>query len=91
MERPNIIARTGSNIVYHGPAYALLDHDDKGMPPAVAAELKRHSGLWPALLTVLPALKDIARVARLSTSAGLSRSDTGEQIPGSNGLTFIWR
>src|SRR5438034_2371218 len=25
--RPDIIARTGSNLVYHGPAYALLDYD----------------------------------------------------------------
>ena len=30
--RPDIIARTGSNIVYHGPAFALLDFDSKGMP-----------------------------------------------------------
>ena len=39
--RPDIIARTGANIVYHGPAFALLDFDSKGMPAAVAAELKR--------------------------------------------------
>ena len=37
--RPDIIARTGANIVYHGPAFALLDYDSKGMPAAVAAEL----------------------------------------------------
>ena len=30
--RPDIIARTGANIVYHGPAFALLDYDSKGMP-----------------------------------------------------------
>ena len=46
--RPDIIARTGANIVYHGPAFALLDYDSKGMPAAVAAELQRAGGFWPA-------------------------------------------
>ena len=54
--RPDLIARTAANIVYHGPAFALLDYDTKGMPATVAAELQRHGGFWPALLTVLPAL-----------------------------------
>ena len=31
------------------------------MPAAVAAELQRAGGFWPALLTVLPALGDVAR------------------------------
>ena len=84
--RPDIIARTGANIVYRGPAFALLDFDSKGMPADVAAELKRRSGFWGALLTVLPALGDVARVTRRSTSAGLSRSDTGEALPGSDGV-----
>ena len=84
--RPDIIARTGSNIIYHGPAFALLDYDSKGMPTAVAAELKRVGGFWDALLTVLPALKDTAHVTRHSTSAGLSRADTGEALPGSDGV-----
>ena len=39
--RPDIIARTGSNIIYHGPAFGLLDYDSKGMPAVVAGELKR--------------------------------------------------
>ena len=84
--RPDVIARTGANIIYHGPAFALLDYDSKGMPTAVAAELKRAGGFWGALLTVLPALKDTARVTRRSTSAGLSRADTGEALPGSDGV-----
>ena len=42
--RPDIIARTGANIVYRGPAFALLDFDSKGMPAAVAAELERAGG-----------------------------------------------
>ena len=53
---------------------------------AVAAELKRAGGFWGALLTVLPALKDAARLTRRSTSAGLSRADTGEALPGSDGV-----
>jgi len=57
--RPDLIARTGANIVYHGgqPAFALLDYDSKGMPTAVAAKLERAGGFWDALLTVLPNLK----------------------------------
>ena len=86
VERPDVIARAGANIIYHGPAFALLDYDSKGMPAAVAAELKRAGGFWDALLTVLPALKDTARVTRRSTSAGLSRADTGEALPGSDGV-----
>ena len=43
-------------------------------------------GFWPALLTVLPALGNVARVMRRSTSAGLSRADTGEALPGSDGV-----
>ena len=84
--RPDLIARTGANIVYHGPAFALLDFDTKGMPAGVAAELQRLGGFWPALVTVLPALGDVARVTRRSTSAGLSRADTGEALPGSDGV-----
>jgi hypothetical protein len=84
--RPDTIARTGSNIIYHGPAFALLDYDSKGMPTAVAAELKHAGGFWHALLTVLPALKGTAHVTRHSTSAGLSRADTGEALPESDGV-----
>ena len=58
----------------------------RGCRPAVAAELKRAGGFWGALLTVLPALKDAAHVTRRSTSAGLSRADTGEALPGSDGI-----
>jgi hypothetical protein len=34
----------------------------------------------------LPALGDVAHLLRRSTSSGLSRSDTGEELPGSDGL-----
>jgi hypothetical protein len=84
--RPHIIARTSANIVYQGSAFALLDYDTRGMPPAVAAELKRLGGFWPAVLSVLPALGGLARVTRNSTSSGLSRSDTGKALRGSNGV-----
>jgi hypothetical protein len=86
--QPNIIARTGNDIIYRKgqPAFALLDYDTKGMPDDIAAELKRRGGFWEALVSVLPALRDVARVVRRSTSAGLSRSDTGGQLAGSDGL-----
>jgi DNA polymerase I-like protein with 3'-5' exonuclease and polymerase domains len=84
--RPDIIARTASNIVYHGPALALLDYDSKGMPPALAAELKRAGGFWDALKKVLPRLNGVALLTRRSTSAGLSRADTGEALPESDGV-----
>jgi hypothetical protein len=86
--QPDIIARTGDDIIYRKgqPAFALLDFDTKGMPPHVVAELKHLDGFWEAMLSVLPALRDVARVVRRSTSAGLFRSDTGEQLRGSDGL-----
>src|SRR4029079_15476185 len=43
-------------------------------------------GFWGALKTVLPGLDNLARRTRSSTSAGLSRSDTGVAIPGSDGI-----
>jgi hypothetical protein len=84
--RVDLIARTNDNIVYHGPAFVLLDFDTKGLPPSVRDELDRHGGFWPALLTVLPELDSLARMTRSSTSAGLSRVDTGQEIPGSDGV-----
>jgi hypothetical protein len=84
----DLIARTKDNIVYREgqPAFALLDFDTKGMPDGVVAELKCLGGFWVSLLSVLPTLRDVARVMRPSTSAGLLRSDTGERLPGSDGL-----
>lgn len=86
--RPGIIARTGGYIVYRPgqPAFALLDFDTKGMPPAVANRLEELGGFARALRTVLPELAGTARLYRRSTSAGLSRTDTGDQIPSSNGV-----
>jgi hypothetical protein len=86
--QPNVIARTSADIVFRKekPALALIDFDIKGMPPELAAEMKRLGGFWPTLLSVLPPLRAVAHVSRCSTSAGLFRSDTGEQLPGSGGL-----
>ena len=49
------------------------------------AELQRFGGFWPALLSAIPGLSGAGRVARRSTSAGLYRTDTGVQLPGSGG------
>ena len=82
-----IIARTGQDLVFHQAEHALVlfDHDRKGMPAAVAATLRQHGGFWPALVTVLPALADVARLVRASTSAGLYHGETGAELPGSEG------
>jgi hypothetical protein len=84
----DLIARTADDVVYRDgkPAFALIDTDAKGMPSAVADEIERIGGYWAALLTVLPDMGDVARVERRSTSSGLSRSDTEEQLPGSDNL-----
>jgi hypothetical protein len=81
----DIIARTAEDLVYRDgqPAFALLDTDAKGMPDAIAARIEQAGGVWQALLSVLPELEGVARIERRSTSSGLSRSDTKEQLPGS--------
>jgi hypothetical protein len=84
---PNLIARTSEFIGYQAgqPALALIDVDTKGMPVAVHARIEAAGGYWAALCSVLPALATTARIVRTSTSSGLSRTDTGEALPGSNG------
>ncbi len=86
--RSDLIARTAQEIVFEAerPALALFDYDAKGMPPKIAARLEAVGGFWSALKEVMPALKDAAHLLRCSTSAGLINTDTGEEIPGSNGL-----
>src|SRR5215831_18589992 len=56
------------------------------MPKDVSERIDAAGDMWNALLTVAPELANAARVSRASTSAGLYRSDTGESIPGSNGV-----
>jgi hypothetical protein len=84
---PNLIARTGGAIRYHSQqqAIALLDIDTKGTPGPIGRRIVDIGGHWSALVSVLPELARVARVVRASTSAGLFRSDTREQLPGSGG------
>jgi len=86
--RSNLISRSRDFFVFSpgAPALALVDFDKKGMPPAVAEKLREHGGLWEALTSVLPALANVARVIRRSTSAGLVRTDTGEKLPSAGGV-----
>ena len=87
-QKPGAIARTRGFIDYRPgvPAWSLIDFDTKGMPDEVKANIDAAGGMWNALLTVAPELASAARVSRASTSSGLYRTDTGEQIPGSNGV-----
>jgi hypothetical protein len=88
VEVPNLIARTHANLV-HQPGrrgFVLFDYDTNKMPRDVSVRLERLGGFWPALISILPELKGVRHVHRSSTSAGLSRSDTGEEVPGSDGL-----
>ena len=82
------VARTAENLVYRSsrPALTLLDYDTKGMPPAVSRQLATAGGFWTALVSVIPTLATAGHLIRLSTSAGMSRTDTGEAFPGSGGL-----
>src|SRR6266567_2746627 len=85
---PRVIARTAQDLIYRKGrrAMALLDFDAKGMPDEMADELEERGGFWAALVSVLPVLGEVARVTRRSTSSGLFRSDTGESVPGSDGI-----
>jgi hypothetical protein len=85
--RPDAISRSRHYIDYRQetPAWALIDFDTKGMPANIAAAIEAAGGGWSALLRVAPGLQSAARVSRASTSAGLFRTDTGEQFAGSGG------
>jgi hypothetical protein len=87
-ERPDLIARTNSDIVYQKGrrAFVLFDYDMKGMPPEVADKIAALGGFWSALCSVMPELASAAHVVRKSTSAGLRRTDTGQEFAGSGGL-----
>jgi hypothetical protein len=89
---PNLIVRTRDFFSFRAgaPALALLDHDGKGMPAEVKAWLEAAGGFWPAILGIIPQLARTARVTRASTSAGLFRSDTGEQFLVSNGNCHLY-
>jgi hypothetical protein len=82
------IARTGGHILYKPgvSAWALLDFDTKGMPPAVASRIRQAGGFWKAILAVVPGLAGVARVTRASTSSCIINTDTGAKMPGSDGI-----
>lgn len=84
---PTTITRSQRFLHYrpNQPALILLDFDTAGMPHAIRDRLDAAGGFWPALVEVIPALEGAARVSRASTSSGLSRTDTGEALPGSIG------
>jgi predicted P-loop ATPase len=82
------IARTRDFINYQPkvPAWCLIDFDTKQMSAEARKRIDAAGGMWQALLSIAPELADAARVSRASTSAGLFRTDTGEEIAGSNGM-----
>jgi hypothetical protein len=90
--RPDLIARTRDSINYvpDQPAFLLLDNDPKGMPPEMAQRVEANGGFGPTMEQVFPELKSTPRLERLSTSAGLSNSKTGQRYPASGGQhTYI--
>jgi hypothetical protein len=87
--RPDdLIVRSADYIQYlpGQPALLLIDVDTKAMPSTVREKIRAAGGFWPALVETLPVLAHVGRVTRPSTSTGLSRTDTGERLPGSEGL-----
>lgn len=64
--RPDLIARTGSSIVFRpeAAAFALLDFHTKGMPADVSSRLDDRGGFWAALESVIPEIAGTARVVR---------------------------
>lgn len=90
---PGVIARTADAIIFRPAvsAWSLIDSDAKGMPATIRQRIDALGGFGAALATILPGLADTARVSRASTSAGLSRTDTGAPIAGSSGLhLYLW-
>ena len=83
----NLITRAADDIGYRPgkPALILCDLDTKAMPAALNDRIMAKGGFWPAIVSVMPELANVYRVTRRSTSAGLSRVDTGEQLRGSDG------
>ena len=88
-QRPGFVARTQTFIIHRAgeQEIALIDFDRKGMPPDVAGRIDAIGGFWAALVSVLPALAhNVARVERLSTSAGLYDARTGEPFDVCGGM-----
>jgi hypothetical protein len=86
-QRQGVISRTRDYFQFPagGPGWMLVDTDLKGAPESVRSMLAVAGGVLAALFMVAPGLVKATRVTRLSTSTGLSDSQTGEQFPGSGG------
>lgn len=84
---PDVIARTTDYLTFVPslPAFMLLDHDRKNMPPEIATKLKRAGTFWRALTQAVPALTGAAYVSRQSTSASLYHRDTDKWVSRSSG------
>ena len=84
----DIIARIFGEFIDYtpgAPALLLIDVDTKGMPDSVRARVEALGGAARAIASVVPELKTCGSVLRNSTTTGLSRADTGEALPGSEG------
>ena len=82
------ITRANKNFAYHPrrPAFLLFDTDLKDATDAVKQRVAAHGGdTWAMLCDAFPGLVGAAHLTRASTSAGLSRPDTGQQFPWSGG------
>jgi len=85
--KDGVIARDREHLIYEQgtAAFVLLDFDTKGKPASINIK-----DFWSAMLKVLPGLRGAAHLVRYSTSSGLIREDTGEVLPGSDGVhTYI--
>ena len=84
----DLIVRSAEYIEYlpHKPALLLIDVDTKALPKMVREKIRTTGGFWQTLVTTLPTLAPVGHVTRPSTSTGLSRVDTNERLPGSEGL-----
>jgi hypothetical protein len=83
-----VICRDKKHMHYrrNEPAMVLLDYDTSGMPDAVRRKVEQAGGFYDALAAhVWPDLGKAGCVMRASTSSGLTRADTGEALPESDG------
>jgi len=81
------IARTQDHIEFRPGQVALilLDHDRKGVPDDVKAKLDKLGGFVAALGFLMPEFPVTGYARRLSTSASISNTETGETYEGSGG------
>jgi hypothetical protein len=91
LKNPAVIARSQEYVIFKEgePGLALIDIDFKGAPAEIRQRLIDNGGAWATLCEVLPALKNVPRVERASTSSGLRNSITGETYPGSGGQHIV--